>query len=339
MLTLVQQLVGVHSPVVAANLWRGGDVLLAVAPDNGMAAWQKVSFLMGMLILIYTVVKMGVRRRMVLANHANRGSRGDSSPGADHSPGRSGLSGWFGLGSLRGGSPAITPVGGERHRTLTPRRELESLVVNLRETGREIEARLDTKIRFAQRLLQEAEETLTQLELARARTEAVARSEGGVSENWERESEEPVPTTSLSGGIQSQLPASLSGKSTRDSIFGSAEEREDAEHRFSSQHIDEMTDRTVPRPAANPDPFHRLKESSPPEQSSIAIESEAIDTVSLSDGDQEWKAQVRAQQLASIGRTPVEIAQELQRPVGEIELILALGKGSGRSLDDPPKSP
>jgi len=178
MLTLVQQLVGVHSPVVAANLWRGGDVLLAVAPDNGMAAWQKVSFLMGMLILIYTVVKMGVRRRMVLANHANRGSRGDSSPGADHSPGRSGLSGWFGLGSLRGGSPAITPVGGERHRTLTPRRELESLVVNLRETGREIEARLDTKIRFAQRLLQEAEETLTQLELARARTEAVARSEG-----------------------------------------------------------------------------------------------------------------------------------------------------------------
>ncbi len=328
MLTLVQQLVVVHSPRV-----------VAAAPTDGMAEWQKISFLLGMMILIYTVVKMGVRRRMALANQANHRGRGETSPNADQMLGRSERSGWFGLGTPRGGSPAITSVGGERPRAPTPHRELESLVVNLRETGREIEARLDTKIRFAQRLLQEAEETLTQLDLARARTEAVARSGGRVAEERGRESKEPVSTAPLSGGRDSQLPASLSGKSTRDSIFGSAEEREDAENRGSSPFAGAETDHTAPRPAVSSDVLQQLKEPSTPAQPSITIEGESIDAIPSVDGDQEWKAQVRAQQLASIGRTPAEIARELQRPVGEIELILALGKGSGRSVDDPSKSP
>ena len=278
---------------------------------------QKISLFLGMMILVYTVVRMGLKRRAALASgqpsprpHAGDVARRSLQSSTLGGPGRSlydvtddedrpRATGTRGLSALQGGA------------------ELESLVVNLREVGREIEARLDTKIRFAQRLLEEAEITLTNLEVARARAENTARDPHAAH--------------------RANLAAAETSLAEADRVVPIAEE--------------ERANTTKPKSQSKPESFFGPASEDEPEDIPVTPTSKKATAETQADALEDLKSrgvqgegggestpetssQRRVRELAAEGKSAREIAAEVERPVGEIELILALGRG-GDSVKSP----
>ncbi|MEE8143013.1 MAG: hypothetical protein V3T77_07930 [Planctomycetota bacterium] len=98
-------------------------------PDN----LQGFLFLAGVVILIFTVLRVGRRRRATTASGepASRWHRRAKREDPHH---------------------------------IGEKQELGEVIVELQEVAREIDARLDTRIRYARRLLEESEEVLARLE-------------------------------------------------------------------------------------------------------------------------------------------------------------------------------
>lgn len=236
-------------------LARAPAVLLQVDAKKPRSLGQDIALLAGILFVAVAVLRLGLRRRS----------------------------------GRRAGEPSARSTSGSKsaERGKTPVGELEEILVQIRETGREIESRLDTKIRFAQRLLLEAEEALGKLELARARaTDAAERIEAG----------EPPRGSGATRGKKS----------------GGAS----AATRAASADVPPVRER-IAAPSPVPDP--PSKPSAEPRTRPIPPEQ---------------RSQERIRALAAEGRDANQIAREVGRPIGEVQLILALGRGESPEVSE-----
>lgn len=130
-----------------------------------MEPWEQATFLVGVLILILTAFRIGRRRRLRRA-HAQIAAA--TAPERDDEDRR------------------VT-------RTTNPSHEMGEILVQLQEVGREIEGRLDTRVRYAQRLLGEAEDVLGRLDrLIREARTLTAASEGSPSSSTPTPPPEPA---------------------------------------------------------------------------------------------------------------------------------------------------
>jgi len=267
-IALAALLAGVLVSIPAA----GADALLA-AEAGERTLLQNILLLVGILVLAVTVIRIGLRRRP--GGRARERSQERSIAGAAH--------------PARGGGPAA---------------EIERVLIQIQETGREIEARLDTKIRFAQRLLQESEEALRELDLARARaTEAAERMAAGELPRRAGASAPVAGAVGAAGDLTPKVaaPASRSPASPKEKKSAPAE-------------IAPVRDRIA---------------SPPPESARARAAAPRVLPI-----PPEQKSQDRIRALAAEGRDAKQIAREVGRPIGEVQLIIALGKG-----DEPGQTP
>ena len=310
---------GLASELGGAFTFLASAILAADAPTDLTTA-QKASLVLGMMILVYTVVRLGVKRRMALAS-------GQPSPRPTFYTDDEPL-------ERAGGPIAELFTRGTRGHSGAGGAELEALVVQLRETGREVEARLETKIRYAQRLLQEAEQTLTALETARARAErhlpdphAAYRESLAAAEHSLAEAatppapaqtntppstaatnpappivDEPPATSAPTGSVLSDRTAG----GDRESILGPAVGGDGSERGDRIHRSDAGASTALPEGLA---------------EAERSLES-------ATQRSPETASQRRVLELAADGLSSTEIAREVERPVGEVELILALGRGS-----------
>jgi hypothetical protein len=259
-------------------------LLLAEAPKKRNIG-QNIALLVGIFILAVTVLRIGLRRRPL-------GRSGEPSPPR-----------------LR-----TTPLAG---RGSAPAQELEGVLVQIQETGREIEARLDTKIRFAQRLLQEAEGALAQLELARARaTDAAERILAG---QMPRGAGSAAATSRAGAGpanpVAEEPAAGASAPAPRAAAAKRPRKSGGPRAAAASAEAAPVGDRiSAPSPVPTTAP-------------TVARSGEARDRGM----PPEQRSQERIRALAASGRDARQIAKEVGRPIGEVQLILALARGEDGS--------
>ena len=281
---------------------------------------QIVSLFIGIAILLHTVVRMRTRRTRVIPDGL----------GQEPLP----ASAWATLAAARTGGAR----GGSRDGEAVQTQELERLLVDLQETGREIEARLDTKIRYAQRLIEEAQRTLTDLDVSRARAEGLARTAPHRAELAEAESvlqrvEEQNRVQTRERFEQERRARAGEGGKPK-SMFAPIEEDAAEEGAGKQGVVGQAGD-----PVAPPEPpisserdpggiasggtvvgtEETVATTPPPARRRPPIEEDPA-------ASQEAESQGRIRELAAEGRSAPEIAREVNRPVGEIELILALGR-------------
>jgi len=281
---------------------------------------QIVSLFLGIAILLHTVVRMRTRRTRVIPDGL----------GQEPLP----ASAWATPAAARTGGAR----GGSRDGEAVQTQELERLLVDLQETGREIEARLDTKIRYAQRLIEEAQRTLTDLDVSRARAEGLARIAPHRAELAEAESvlqrvEEQNRVQTRERFEQERRARAGEGGKPK-SMFAPIEEDAAEEGAGKQGVVGQAGD-----PVAPPEPpisserdpggiasggtvvgtEETVATTPPPARKRPPIEEDPA-------ASQEAESQGRIRELAAEGRSAPEIAREVNRPVGEIELILALGR-------------
>jgi hypothetical protein len=294
---------------------------------------QIVSLFLGIAILLHTVVRMRTRRTRVIPD------------GLGHEP--LPASAWATPPAARTGGARGGSRGGEAVQT----QELERLLVDLQETGREIEARLDTKIRYAQRLIEEAQRTLTDLDVARARAEGLARTAPHRAELAEAESvlqrveeqnrvqtrerfEQERRARAGEGGKPKSMFAPIEEDAAEEGagnpgVAGEAggpvapPEPPDSSERDPGGIAPGGTVVGTEGPSARASTSRSTEETAattpPPPRKRPPIEEDPA-------ASQEAESQGRIRELAAEGRSAPEIAREVNRPVGEIELILALGR-------------
>ncbi len=269
------------SAIGAVSAWIFEGLAADPPVGEGPTPLQSAALLIGVMILVLTVVRIGLKRR---PTH----SSGEPSPPRNA----------FTFGSSRGEARA-RPSG-------QPAAELESILVELQETGREIEARLDTKIRYALRLLKESEEALAKLEMARARvTDTAERITKG-------EPPERVVPVSVPHPVPHAVPVAVTPPPPEQKIT-IVEASDSASMELPAKLIPETQ---VPTPKPAPAPPPKAAPSGP-----------------------EQRSHDRIRELAHKGRDPNQIAAEVGRPIGEVQLILALGReddaGAVESEDSP----
>lgn len=120
-----------------------------------MEPWQQATFLVGVLLLILTVFRMGRRRRQARAAKAlGAVTSAPTAPTSHNKPAR----------EKGDGEQESIKAFDPREDGRVASRELNQVLVQLHEVSREIEGRLDTRVRYAQSLLGEAESVLGRLE-------------------------------------------------------------------------------------------------------------------------------------------------------------------------------
>ena len=303
--------------------------LLATALSD-LTPMQKIGFFLGMMILVYTVVRMGIKRRMATAS---------GQPSPRPSVGNTARRALFT--SYTGGGPGRSmqhdeddddrrPTGTRPLSGVRGGSELEALVVNLREVGREIEARLDTKIRFAQRLLEEAEISLTNLEVARARAENTARDPHAAHRANLAAAESSLASADpeFSRTTTEDMRALREAREPRQetSFFAPSEDGDD---HGEGDGDDDFADGDGDGDISEGDP--QLRRGETQADALEAMKRAERDVPPRGPATPETSSQQRVRELAAEGKGAREIAMAVGRPVGEIELILALGRGSDSS--------
>lgn len=328
----------------------------------------------GILLVGFLLVLLGRRRRS-----AARGVELQMTAGHTHPSGRAGGRG------ARDRKSAVPGAAGD----------LESILLQIQETGREIESRLDTKIRYAQAMLRESQETLADVDTARARLDArieqaleLAGERPGAPTESAPTQDSPATDVSISQAAaaaaaeltRSQLrarevtqgteaPGARSPETTatvptqpkKDSPWSPVIDATDREIlEAAAQSLEgtradtgAATDEGIPKQHAPGMREPVLSEGPPdepggpgePEKKQGAIPMTEEKTELYVPGihrkrpplgaEADWhggtateqESQARIRRLATEGLTAREIAKAVNRPVGEIELILALGRG------------
>ncbi len=220
---------------------------------------------------------------------------------------------------------------------------LESIVVQIQEVGREFEARLETKIRFAQRLLQEASQVLQQLDVATGRARRqVDVVEGDTDPSRGREVPKGIgahpnrvaETLSKEETLGASLAErELKARQTADRFTPTAQGAfpPDSQERSTEASRGGERSDVSPGPHWSSEPAQLLSEGGIDPQGdeaqalrSVTVEpTEEDESLSKLQTDQE-----RIQELTDAGQSSADIANEVGRPVGEVELIQALQRQS-----------
>ena len=228
---------------------------------------QDLLLVVGVIIVTFVALRLGWRRRLEAAA---------SSP-----PAPTRTAGWqFGP-----PEPANAPSAGVPA-TSPPTDEMQDVLIQLQTVSREVESRLDTRIRYAKRLLQDAE---------------------GICQR-----------------LQGLLDAAQRMRPTANDLPDTTRQR-----RTDSGLEDRATPRLRPEPDVSAETPEAVDPS--PEEARPRIDRDEVG------------------RLAAQGLGPVEIANRVDRPVGEIELMLALNRhappaqkppvGGADSGSEGPKTP
>lgn len=167
------------------------------------------------------------------------------------------------------------------------KRDMEQLLVELNELARQINARIDTKFTKLEQSIADADK---RIQVLRVLLDAVKKA--GLQRPRD-EAAEP------GGNAESNRPVPASA--------GAIDVRVQDDGIVEPSESDRAESESTSAPAAMPEPAH------PSHHPDANSGSSANDEINC-----------RIYQLADAGRTPVEIARELRRSVGEVELILNL---------------
>lgn len=273
--------------------------LLAMEFDSGTV--RALVACCGLIIVVFTVL------RMTRMRHQRRAS-------GDRAPGR---------------TPAgLTLAPGELHRA---GEDLSEVLVQLREVAREVEARLDNRVRLARTLLDQLEECGTRLEklldnaakLGVAPRPAAPRAASPRADAARPDPARPEPL------LRPDLRPDLRPEFVRPEPVRREPLREETERSGREQvGPSSSSGSPIPDPSTFPPPGSLRSGSTP------------LDTTGAPAGDAGelpiggTPEMQRVGELAAQGLNALEIARRVQRPVGEVELMLGL-----RRHANPSKSP